>query len=71
MIDLFYWFDRSTKRKSALSSYCTFCDLVYRDIIKHVHTRWLSLENAVNRVLLQYIVRALKSYFLSEYKMSL
>ena len=32
--------------------------------MKHVNTRWLSLERAVSRVLRQY--DALKSYFLSE-----
>ena len=40
-IDLYYWFDKSTKRKSGLRSYCTFCDQEYRAIIKHVTTRWL------------------------------
>ena len=64
MIDLFYWFDKSTKRKSNLSEYCGFCDVTYRDVIKHVHTRWLSLETAVTRALQQY--SALRSYFLSE-----
>ena len=63
MIDLFYWFDKSTKRKASLSEYCTFCDVTYRDIVKHVNTRWLSLERAVGHVLQQY--DALRSYFLS------
>ena len=62
-IDLFFWFDKSTKRKASLKDYCNFCDITYRNIIKHVNTRWLSLEQAVNRVLQQY--DALKSYFLS------
>ena len=44
--------------------YCDFCDVNYRAIVKHVNTRWLSLERAVHRVLQQYC--ALKSYFLSE-----
>ena len=64
MIDLFYWFDKSTKRKASLMEYCSFCDIDYREIVKHVNTRWLSLERAVSRVLQQY--DALKSYFLSE-----
>lgn len=64
MIDIFFWFDKSTKRKACLSEYCSFCDIDYRQIVKHVNTRWLSLERAVGRVLLQY--DALKSYFLSE-----
>lgn len=64
MIDNFYYFDKSTKRKSGLSEYCTFCDTQYRKILKHVSTRWLSLEQAVDRTLRQYL--GLKSYFLSE-----
>ena len=65
VIDVFYWFDKSTKRKSNLSDYCDFCNTTYRDIMKHVNTRWLSLERAVGRVLQQYA--ALKSYFASEH----
>ena len=63
-IDIYYWFDKSTKRKNSLLSYCTFCDLEYRNIIKHVTTRWLSLKCAIERILKQY--PSLKSYFLSE-----
>ena len=63
LVDLYYWFDKSTKRKNELASFCEFCDTTYRQIIKHVSTRWLSLENAVGRALQQY--SALKSYFLS------
>ena len=64
VIDLYYWFDKSTKRKANLQRYCVFCDTSYRDIIKHVSTRWLSLEKAINHTLQQY--EALRSYFISE-----
>lgn len=64
VVDIFYWFDKSTKRKNELRSYCMFCDQEYRAIIKHVSTRWLSLEIAVNRSLMQY--PSLMSYFKSE-----
>lgn len=64
VIDLYYWFDKSTKRKANLVEYCNFCDTSYRDIVKHVNTRWLSLEKAVSRVLQQYA--PLRSYYLSE-----
>ena len=64
MVDLYYWFVKSTKRKNCLRSYCEFCDQEYRSIIKNVSTRWLSLELAVERCLKQY--PSLKSYFLSE-----
>ena len=64
VIDVFFWFDKSTKRKAALAEYCSFCDADYRQIVKHVSTRWLSLEKAVSRLLQQHA--ALKSYFASE-----
>ena len=63
-IDIYYWFDKSTKRKNGLHEYWTFCDQEYRAMIKHVITRWLSLELAVERVLKQFV--SLKSYFRSE-----
>ena len=64
MIDNFYYFDKSTKRKNGLSEYFAFCDTEYRKVLKHVSTRWLSLERAVNRTLQQY--PGLRSYFLAE-----
>ena len=64
LIDIFFWFDKSTKRKSSLQEYCCFCDIEYRKIIKHVSTRWLSLLTAIERVLKQF--SGLKSYFMSE-----
>ena len=63
-VDLYYWFEKSTKRKNCLRSYCDFCDQEYRSMIKSISTRWLSLELAINRCLKQY--PSLKSYFLSE-----
>ena len=63
-VDIFYYFDKSTKRKAALSDYSQFCDLAYRKMLKHVTTRWLSLNTSVNRILSGY--EGLKSYFLSE-----
>lgn len=63
LIDLYFWFEHSTKRKNELRSFCEFCDQEYRKIIKHVSTRWLSLEIAIERCLKQY--PSLKSYFLS------
>ena len=63
-LDIYYWFDKSTKRKNSLLSYYTYCDQEYRNIIKHVTTRWLSLKFAIERILKQY--PSLKSYFLSE-----
>ena len=63
-VDLYYWFEKSSKRKNCLRSYCEFCDQEYRSVVKSVSTRWLSLEMAINRSLKQY--PSLKSYFFSE-----
>ncbi len=63
LVDLYYWFDKSTKRKNELCDFCDFCDTKYRQIVKHISVRWLRLECAVERALQQY--SALKSYFLS------
>ena len=53
-IDLYYFFDKSSKRKSILESYSKFCDQEYRRILKHV--RWLSLERAIERILTLYCI---------------
>jgi hypothetical protein len=63
-VDVFYWFDKSSKRKSILKEYYEFCDSEYQEI-KFISTRWLSLELCVNRELKKY--KGLKSYFLSEH----
>lgn len=62
-VDLYYYFDKSTKRKSNLKTFCLFCDVEYHKVVKHVNTRWLSLERAVERILS--LFDGLKSYFLS------
>lgn len=62
-IDVYYYFDKSSKRKSLLDEYAEFCEIDYRQIIKHVNTRWLRVETVVRRNLDMY--PALKSYFLS------
>ena len=64
MIDVYHCFDKYTKLKCSLLSFCKFCDQDYRTIIKQTNTRWLILELAVERILLQY--ESLKSYFLSK-----
>ena len=58
-VDVYYYFDKSTKRKSTLVQFAQFCDVKYCQVIKQVSTRWLSLEVAVKRSLQMY--PALKS----------
>ena len=65
-VDLFYWFDKSTKRKGILKEYCEFCDTDYEAVVKYVSVRWLCLERCLDRELKKY--HALKSYFLSEHE---
>ena len=60
-VDVYYWFDKSTKRKGILKEFCEFCESDYRQIIRYVSVRWLSLEKAVNRILQLY--KSLQSYF--------
>ena len=46
-VDLFYWFDKSTKRKGTLQEYCVFCDVTYAAVVNMflqggsvLHRRW-------------------------------
>ena len=53
-VDMIYYFDKSSKRKCALKIYYEFCDQEYKQILRHINVRWLSLERAVERILKQY-----------------
>ena len=64
VVDVFYYFDHSTKRKGELQDFATFCNVESCKILKYVSTRWLSLQASVERILKQY--RPLCSYFLSQ-----
>ena len=64
LIDLYYWFEKSTKRRGVLVEYMEFCDQDYMKILKHSSTRWLSIEWCVERCFKKFA--GLKSYFLSE-----
>ena len=64
LTDVYFYFDKSTKRKGQLKEFCDFVHIKYRKLLKHVDTRWLSLDTVVTRVLQSY--PALQSLFLSE-----
>lgn len=57
-VDLYYYFDKSAKRKEEFHEFTGVKEL---KIIKHCKTRWLSLEKCVRRVLEQW--SALYAYF--------
>ena len=61
LIDVYFHFNHSTKRKEQYREFLEFCDVARLKILKHASTRWLSLEKCVNRFLQQW--PALLSYF--------
>ena len=63
IIDIYYHFRRSAKRKQQLRDFMEFNNNEVRKIIKHVSTRWLSLGRCWDRTLKQWDL--LESYFLS------
>ena len=46
LVDIYYYFDDSTKRQALLKEFCNFCDQEYRKILKFGATCWLSKEGA-------------------------
>ena len=54
IIDLFYHFKCSVKRKATLREYMEFTNTDVKKVIKHVTTRWLSLGKSVDRTLVQW-----------------
>lgn len=44
LVDIYYWFAYSTKQKCKQAEYTNFRKQEYRNIIKHVSMRWLSLR---------------------------
>ena len=63
-VDLFYWFDKSSKRKGKLLEYFDFCDQEYQSVLKHLSVRWLSFECCLDKVVKK--LPSLRAYFLSE-----
>ena len=57
-------FASSAKKSEVLRDFCNFLDMEYKELLRHVPTRWLSLLPAIDRLLLRW--PALKSYFISQ-----
>lgn len=54
-------FSHSSKKRELFKELCEFATVEFREILRHVPTRWLSLEPAINRILLEF--PALRLYF--------
>jgi hypothetical protein len=54
VIDIYYYLHRSSKRQQNLKQFQDLFDKDTSKIIKHVHTRWLSLQKCLTRVLDQW-----------------
>lgn len=63
VLKVYSFFSLSAKRRESLKDFCEFCDVEFHDILRHVVTRWLSLNPAVTRLLQNWI--PLKSYLVS------
>ncbi|KAG8590542.1 hypothetical protein GDO81_006790 [Engystomops pustulosus] len=66
IIDIYFHFQKSAKRVSTLQEYMAFCNTGVRKLVKHVKTRWLSLEKSIERTLFNW--DALTSYFISTFE---
>jgi len=54
LIDIFYYLEKSAKRKEELKELQSLYDVGHQKILKHVCTRWLSLGKSLNRLLEQW-----------------
>lgn len=61
---IFGYFHGYTVRTERFKEFCSFVEQEYNVILGHIHVRWLSLEPAIQRILL--LFEPLKSFFLSE-----
>ena len=61
LVDLYFHFDYSSKRKNLLLEFCAFCDQDFYKILKFHDSRWLGLSTSIERTLKMYL--SLKSYF--------
>lgn len=64
LVDIFFYLDKSSKRKKSLQAFQRKCGTELHAIIKHGPTRWLSLHSCVDRLLEQW--EPLKEYFKEE-----
>ena len=64
LIAIYYYLEKSSKRNKAFKQVQQLCCVPNHAILKHVCTRWLSLEKSLDRLLEQWI--PLQEYFCNE-----
>uniref|UniRef100_A0A671TRE5 DUF4371 domain-containing protein n=1 Tax=Sparus aurata TaxID=8175 RepID=A0A671TRE5_SPAAU len=63
VLKIYSFFSTSAKRRESLKEFCEFCDVEFHEILRHVATRWLSLNPAITRLLQNWV--PLQSYLIS------
>lgn len=63
IIDIYYYFEKSSKRREDLKEFQEFCNVAQQRVQKHCPTRWLSLGKSLDHLLNQW--PAFSSYFQS------
>lgn len=66
LVDIFFYLEKSEKRKEKLKQFQKLYDTEVRKILKHVCTRWLSLGKCLGRLIEQW--EPLCSFFMDENK---
>ena len=63
LVDIYFHFDYSSKRKKLFVEFCEFCNREYSKILKFQSDRWLGMSTCIERVFK--LFPSLKSYFSS------
>lgn len=61
IVDIYYYFEKSAKRREELKQFQDFCNVAQQRVQKHCPTRWLSLGKSLDHLLNQW--PAFSSYF--------
>lgn len=64
VLKIYSHFQSSSLRREALKEFIEYAELEWKELVKHVPTRWLSLGPAIHRIL--QFFPALMSYFISK-----
>ena len=64
LTDIVFYLDKNSKRKKEFQAFQVTCETKLHKIIKHGSTRWLSLQNCIDRLIKQW--KPLQKFFASE-----